>query len=1570
SSIMTDSHFASAYTRIRTTHAKIKSTKNDIHSIINSCLSINSLTVYLSMRVTLYKAINDLQLTIGAYTDAVNKLRRRVDNMISDTTERAETKQKEETLFSQMRDEDDEGLDYDEVSLKDSFLPLIESLVDKTLSKSLAHIHDMTELNAKKETIQQSLTQPTGNSQSSNASDHSINHNHDQHTQSTRFETNLAPLPTISLIPFNGESTDWESFYSQYTRIIDSRTHLSKVEKLVYLRNALRGPALKTVEGIPIGGEYLDDTITRLKENYGRSKRSNTTLINQLHSIKPKSHSLEDQLECTQQFINKVIQISDKSVVDNFIAIHQIAGTIHSTHIKRMYTLEPSTMMEALKSIESDIREQIEIRNLESTFRSINHNENHSHQRQKEKFTDSTFTKPSFTNPPKSSNGISCVYCGKHKYSYCPTITSISDRKSILREKKLCFKLYTASVSLQNPMTNRTATRHVFLDTGGMVSVISRSLVEELSLKPHGTQSMTISGIGGEFTGGNVHDVVTVNVVTTKGLHSIQALVMDSVITRSMHLQPLSAEDYTVVKAHCGDVPHFTQSSIVTPDLLISITDTQDLLVDSKITNLPSGYRLTQSILGPMITGKSKLMVHSTPVESILTSLITDAPFEKRVEQFFSLDETAREYGTTETEARLEINHKVDQHFHETVQVIDNQYQVQYYLKPQVTDLPTNFELAYSRLKSNVQSLSKNIDHIEFYNSIINDQLTSGMIEEVESSIPIDHQSHYLAHQSVLRPDKPTTPLRIVYDASAKMKGKPCLDDVIAQENSHLITQLINNVYVDNVIINTDNPSHEMYSVSKSLFQQMHMNLRDYASNNKTFIQSIDESERAPLGDQKLLGIVWNPDSDDLSIRIPSLTRHTSETKRIMLSTTASIYDPMGLLQPLTLPAKSLVQQLWSEDLKWDQSVDQGIQTQFHELLTDIESFNLTIPRFTGMSTVNEIHLVAFADASKLAMGTAIYLWTPEKTTLLMSRTRLAPAKSKATIPKLELNALVMAHTLLKFVVDTIRKEFPNNSIHTHTFSDSAITLFWCLQDSNKKNNGIFVANRVKSIHEMASTLSSIHKVTYHNPKYVQTHSNPADHITRGLTSIDMNDPNHMWWQGAPWMKDPPGKWPDDPIPPTAHPPYAQIAEPIQSPLINLKRCSTLNKAVNITGFVLRFIQRSLTKSSNSSLKEKYTQFPIMNTRLLTALERSRALQTLIRNHQSCHIHTHDVWIKNNIISQDETEIWRANSRLDHADIPAETKSPILIPTNKDSTLARLIISHTHVTMFHAGTENVLNQLKNHYWIPRSRQLVKSEVRSCIPCRKTNNLPYAYTSTPPLPTDRVTISRPFQSTGIDFIGPFNAHDNAKMYAVIFTCLSSRLSHIEVTDSLLPSAFINAFRRFTSRRGTPTAVLSDQATTLKLSKSDDKEYLPPGEENMSRTAAICQLTRTINLVNSFWSKWHTQYLITLRDSKKDPDSLHVYRSSQIIPKQGAIVLIIDESGNTPRSSWHMGKIISVSGSEATLKSHSGRTIQRPINLLIPLELESNFESSHNSNIDLADRPTPHAMTTRSKSVTPR
>ncbi|KAF8387503.1 hypothetical protein PRIPAC_76645 [Pristionchus pacificus] len=160
------------------------------------------------------------------------------------------------------------------------------------------------------------------------------------------------------------------------------------------------------------------------------------------------------------------------------------------------------------------------------------------------------------------------------------------------------------------------------MDTGGMMSIISRSLATELNLKFHRTEPMCISGVGGESTGSDVFDVVKVNILTSKGSHSIEALVMDTVITRSMNLKPLSAQDYAVVQAHCGNHPHLTENTIVSPDLLISITETQDLLADSTTIILPSGYKLIQSILGPMITGRTNSRNSSIQYQNnILTSL-------------------------------------------------------------------------------------------------------------------------------------------------------------------------------------------------------------------------------------------------------------------------------------------------------------------------------------------------------------------------------------------------------------------------------------------------------------------------------------------------------------------------------------------------------------------------------------------------------------------------------------------------------------------------------------------------------------------------------------------------------------------------------------------------------------------------------------------------------------------------------------------------------------------------------------------------------------------------------------
>ncbi|GMT05108.1 hypothetical protein PENTCL1PPCAC_27282 [Pristionchus entomophagus] len=91
----------------------------------------------------------------------------------------------------------------------------------------------------------------------------------------------------------------------------------------------------------------------------------------------------------------------------------------------------------------------------------------------------------------------------------------------------------------------------------------------------------------------------------------------------------------------------------------------------------------------------------------------------------------------------------------------------------------------------------------------------------------------------------------------------------------------------------------------------------------------------------------------------------------------------------------------------------------------------------------------------------------------------------------------------------------------------------------------------------------------------------------------------------------------------------------------------------------------------------------------------------------------------------------------------------------------------------------------------------------------------------------------------------------------------------VVNSLLPSSFALAFRRFCSRRGTPIQITSDQATTFKMAstlfaKHIDDDYTPPDEENSSRESALRQLKRSIDTVESFWKRWHGEYFIILRD----------------------------------------------------------------------------------------------------------
>ena len=95
-----------------------------------------------------------------------------------------------------------------------------------------------------------------------------------------------------------------------------------------------------------------------------------------------------------------------------------------------------------------------------------------------------------------------------------------------------------------------------------------------------------------------------------------------------------------------------------------------------------------------------------------------------------------------------------------------------------------------------------------------------------------------------------------------------------------------------------------------------------------------------------------------------------------------------------------------------------------------------------------------------------------------------------------------------------------------------------------------------------------------------------------------------------------------------------------------------------------------------------------------------------------------------------------------------------------------------------------------------------------------------------LPEDRLKCCAPFTYCGVDYFGPFmiKGRKELKRYGVLITCMSSRAIHLETATILETDVFINALRRFLSRRGPVRQLRSDQGTNFVGARRELREAL--------------------------------------------------------------------------------------------------------------------------------------------------
>ena len=235
-----------------------------------------------------------------------------------------------------------------------------------------------------------------------------------------------------------------------------------------------------------------------------------------------------------------------------------------------------------------------------------------------------------------------------------------------------------------------------------------------------------------------------------------------------------------------------------------------------------------------------------------------------------------------------------------------------------------------------------------------------------------------------------------------------------------------------------------------------------------------------------------------------------------MLSHIAQLFDPLGLVSPVTIRAKMLLQELWLQKLSWDEPLSPQLTERWCNIREDLKSLiNVRAPRWVGTQENATIELHGFSDASQLAMAAVLYLVvrspsTGSKVTLLCSKTKVTPLK-RLTIPRLELTASLILAKLTNYahrVLDT--------QIHSTTlWTDSTVSLTWITSHPARWKD--FVRNRVELIQELTPGAQW---------RYVSGKENPADCASRGFSSSQLLN-STLWWTGPPWISKSPDSWPN-----------------------------------------------------------------------------------------------------------------------------------------------------------------------------------------------------------------------------------------------------------------------------------------------------------------------------------------------------------------------------------------------------------------------------------------------------------
>jgi len=294
-----------------------------------------------------------------------------------------------------------------------------------------------------------------------------------------------------------------------------------------------------------------------------------------------------------------------------------------------------------------------------------------------------------------------------------------------------------------------------------------------------------------------------------------------------------------------------------------------------------------------------------------------------------------------------------------------------------------------------------------------------------------------------------------------------------------------------------------------------------------------------------------------------------------------------------------------------------------------------------------------------------------------------------------------------------------------HGWLDITVALYW-IQDLNQYKQ--FVANRVRKIREKKDI----------SWRHVPTDENPSDQGSRGTIADKLED---LWFKGPEWLKNP-SEWPENIVlkPSKESREEAKLIKevlmktmekPKEDALWTLMEKFSYWKAIRVTAWANRFLlnckqaKRHIGPLSTNEIElAKNHWVKKVQTDAQTAVGFEQQKEKLN-------------------LTEDERGILRCYGRI-------KGDYPIYLP---DSDLfTRKLIMHEHMQTLHGGVNSTMARIRNQWWIPKLRRLVKSIIHGCPGCKKYRAIPLQAPAQANLPEFRTTPGKTFQVTGVDFAG--------------------------------------------------------------------------------------------------------------------------------------------------------------------------------------------------------------------------